>query len=173
MLGFTASAAGVFIGAKYRALDSCKTQTHTHTQTLTHTGLPMRLRCLQPISRMRCCLVCLCVAGRRELFGWLMVLFFRLRGKITFYTGARTYLLRMQSTDGKQYADVGKRRSVCLCVRYYVCIQCFPKDLGLGWQSIFNALWFLSNKSVRMHCCLTSSRQRSCGLGGPWCPPYW
>lgn len=34
MLGFTASAAGVFIGAKYRALDSCKTQ--THTQMLTH-----------------------------------------------------------------------------------------------------------------------------------------
>lgn len=65
MLGFTASAAGVFIGAKYRALDSCKTQTHTHqyTHTHSHTGLLVGLRCLQPIRRMQRCLVCLCVAG--------------------------------------------------------------------------------------------------------------
>lgn len=61
MLGFTASAARVFIGAKYRALDSCKIQTHTH-KTHTYTGLLMGFRCLQPIRHMRRFLVCLWVA---------------------------------------------------------------------------------------------------------------
>lgn len=63
MLGFTASAARVFIGAKYRALDSCKIQIHTqNAHTHTYTGLLMGFRCLQSIRHMRRFLVCLWVA---------------------------------------------------------------------------------------------------------------
>lgn len=72
MLGFTASAAGVFIEAKYRALDSCKTQTHTHRS-------PRGVE-VSAVYQAHGCLV-LSVCGAKEGGVWVMFLFFLLMGR--------------------------------------------------------------------------------------------
>lgn len=92
MLGFTASAAGVFIGAKYRALDSCKTQ--THTQIHTHRS-PRRVE-VSAVYQAHATLLGLSVCGGVEGGVWVGDVFvFPVEGKAQLYTGVRTCLLWM------------------------------------------------------------------------------
>lgn len=84
MLGFTASAAGVFIGAKYRALDSCKTHTHRSSRGAEVSAVYQAHGCLD-----------LSVCGGKEGGVWVMFLFFQLRGEEQFCTGVGTCLLWM------------------------------------------------------------------------------
>lgn len=101
MLGFTASAAGVFIGAKYRALDSCKTQTHSHTHRSprgVEVSAVYQAHATQPG-------LSVCGAEKGVWVGDVFV--FPVEGKAQFHTGVRTCLLWMylQYRCG-QYAGV-------------------------------------------------------------------
>lgn len=92
MLGFTASAAGVFIGAKYRALDSCKTQTHTH-KIRTHTNRSPRGVEVSAIYQAHATLLGLSVGGEEEGGVWVGDVFvFPVEGKV-FHWGEDVFAL--------------------------------------------------------------------------------
>ena len=120
---------------------------HKHTPIHTHTGLLVGLRCLQSIRRMRRSLVCLCVAQRR-VFGWVMFLFFRLRGRHSFtlewgcVSSGCIYCTDVDNTLVSESLFVSE--SACMCrVR-----QCFPSELSPGMVKQ-QTLWFLLNMSVK------------------------
>lgn len=92
MLGFTVSAAGVFIGAKYRALDSCKTQTHMQI----HTHRSSRGVEVSAVYQAHATLLGLSVCGGEKGGVWVGDVFvFPVDGKAQFYTGERMCLLCM------------------------------------------------------------------------------
>lgn len=107
MLGFTASAAGVFIGAKYRALASCKTQIHTHRSPL---GVEV-----SAVYQAHATLLGLSVCGGEEGGVWVGDVFvFPVEGKAQLYTA-----LLMYNTDVNNTVVYGVYECLFVCKSKY------------------------------------------------------